>query len=370
MGKLHKYIINGFLVTFFMALLVLSFVMSVGLLYKATTLLSRGASATVIFQYIWSGFPFTLSYSIPIALLVSSLLVFGRLSSDSEITAMRACGVSLWMIMRTPLAVSVFFSVFCLFLNNDVAPESSYSRKSLRKNIGVAEIAAMIEPGRVIEDDNFPGYSFYVQERDGDVLRGVKVVETLEDGSVRELVAKEAVISLENGNQALRLDMKDVSINTFPMQTGIASVRADSLPYLLENPKASGDKPFQQKRRVKDKPTWVLVKDVYAAKIHPPRSSSGIKDISRSKVEITSRIALALACFCFVFVGIPLGIKQHRRESSVGIGISLGVAGAFYLFAILGESLSKSSGMGAEYVVLVPVLLCLVLGAVLVAKNN
>jgi lipopolysaccharide export LptBFGC system permease protein LptF len=69
-------------------------------------------------------------------------------------------------------------------------------------------------------------------------------------------------------------------------------------------------------------------------------------------------------------VGIPLGIKQHRKESSAGIGFSIGIAGIFYLFCMAAQSLAKNPIYHAYYIVWIPVVICLVTSAVFTAKNN
>jgi hypothetical protein len=94
------------------------------------------------------------------------------------------------------------------------------------------------------------------------------------------------------------------------------------------------------------------------------------KNLSRAKVEIGVRATLAVACLCFVLVGIPLGMQSHRRQSSVGIGISLAVAGAFYVFCIAAESLSKHPELHAYWLLPVPVVVCVVLGVVLIRRHN
>ena len=90
--------------------------------------------------------------------------------------------------------------------------------------------------------------------------------------------------------------------------------------------------------------------------------------VSKLRVELSKRIALSLATFCFVLLGAPLGIRAHRRESSIGIAISLGVAMLFYLCLLLAESLTRSPHLRPEWIMLLPVILSLVMGSVLIAR--
>ncbi len=100
------------------------------------------------------------------------------------------------------------------------------------------------------------------------------------------------------------------------------------------------------------------------------RAEEDPKSLSRMRVEFSRRLVFALASLCFVLVGIPLGIQSHRRQSSVGLGISLGVAGAFYFFCITAVSLSKKPELHAHWILVVPVVACLVLSVFLVSRND
>ncbi|MGI5869946.1 MAG: LptF/LptG family permease [Kiritimatiellia bacterium] len=366
MRILHRYIASSFLTTFFMALLVLSFVMSVGLLFKVTQYIARGMSIDIVLDFLWGGIPGTLSYSIPIACLVATLLVFGRLSSDQEISAMRACGISLARAMGTPLLLALVLSFFCLHLNNTVAPESAYARSTVRRKLKATDVTAFIEEGKYVE---IAGRSVYVGERDGNLLKDMRIVETTRTGSVQEIRAREALVT--SSDDVVVLEMKDVSID--PIQENNPGIgRAESVRYVIGDfgahtgRNASIDRP----RRIKDKHSWVLLKDILVSRDHPPATEEGKKAISRSLEELHSRVSLAFACFCFVAIGVPLGIQQHRRESSVGIGISLAVAGAFYLFSVAAESLARTPAFKAHYLVWIPVVACLVISVAMTAKNN
>ncbi len=366
MRILHRYIAASFLTTFFMALLVLSFVMSVGLLFKVTQYLARGMSMGIVLDFLWGGIPGTLSYSIPIACLVATLLVFGRLSSDQEISAMRACGISLARAMHTPVLISLLLSVFCLHLNNSVAPESAYARSSMRRKLGATDVTALVEEGKYVE---IAGRSVYVGAREGSLLKDMRIVETTKSGSTQEIRAREALIT--SSDDVVVLEMKDVSID--PIQEDNPGIgRAESVRYVIGDFSArTGQKsPVARTRRIKDKHTWALLKDLIVARANPPATEEGKKAISRSREEVHSRISLAFACFCFVAVGVPLGIQRHRRESSAGIGISLAVAGAFYLFSVAAESFARNPAIKAHYLVWIPVAACLVISATLTARNN
>lgn len=508
MRTLHRYILSNFLVTFTMALAVLTFVMTVGLVFGSLKYIARGMDAMLVLRFLLRNLPGTLSYSVPVAVLVASLLVFSRLSSDSEISAMRSCGVPLRRIMRTPVLLAVLLSLVCIHVNDNVSPDAAYVRSLRRSSFRLNDITALIEPGRWVQ---VGVYDIFVAKRDADVLLDLCVNEQLPNGGTREIRAASAKIAGDE-NGAPRLFMTDVTVDPWQDNSpGMAHLATYSVPVAAlavkekeEEDRTRRDQPEsgEPRRRAKDLPTWALVRNVLVARRYPPvteaerarlatreaeaartaynlahpaeaaaaavsnavvaaaaaalsnavaeaaaapdagaasralslfsaaaRSGSGAdlgnaiaaaeeagltnavaaaaahsleppgeeelaaraafaksrltqtraefrprfaaeREISRAKTEIGSRLTLALACLCFVLVGIPLGIQSHRRQSSVGLGISLGVAGAFYFFCITAVSLSKKPELHAHWILVVPVVACLVLSAFLVSRND
>ena len=387
MKTLHRYILSNFLVTFVMAMAVITFVMTVGLVFSSMKYIARGMSPQVLVQFLWQSLPGTLSYSVPIAALVASLLVFSRLSSDSEISAMRSCGVPLRAIMRMPVLLSLFLTFVCLWVNDDVSPEAAFSRSIRRHSFKANDVTALIQPLEWLETD---AYSIYVSERDGNRLFDLRVKQPLPDGRLRDIRAAEAVIRQPGDGRPAFLDMRDVDIRTTshdaPDASGpdadrggrerIDEMRASTwhLPLSVlsddadSSPRLGDD--GQLHRRTKDLPTRALLRDILSAAAKPPTTRAGAVAIARAKAEVASRAVLAAACLCFVLIGVPLGIQNHRRQSSAGLSISLGVAGVFYLFCIAGQSLAKHPALHAHLIVLAPMLVCLVLAAVLISRND
>jgi Predicted permeases len=365
MRILPNYIARSFLATLVAALLVLNFVMSVGLIFKVTQYIARGMSLELVLDFLRGGIPGTLSYSIPIAILVSSLLVFGRLSTDSEISAMRSSGIGIWQIMRAPLLISAFLAVICLHINNNVSPQSAYIRSSMRGKLKATDVTALIEPGKYVD---IGPHSVYVGALDDGLMRDMRIIETDKKGFIREIRAREAVLTPTN--DTVHLHMRDVTIDP-ASEPGSGIARAERLVYTLGSADGRASKAENERpRRVKDKYSWMLVKDLIIARDHPPATPKGIEELSRARAELSSRMAFALSCVCFALIGVPLGMKQQRRESSLGVVLCLAIAGAFYLFEITAESLSKNPAAHASWIAWAPVAICVVVSIIFARRSN
>jgi lipopolysaccharide export LptBFGC system permease protein LptF len=169
MKIIERYILTSFLTAFFLAWMVFSFVLTIGLLVKIAQLIMRGVPFSTIGLFIMIGFPGTLALTIPLALMVSSLLVFSRLSADSEIAAMRACGINLLSVMKYPVLFSICCTFLSIFINNEIVPRSAEARKRLRTTISVNVGLDLLEPGRIISD--FPKVKLFFAQKQGNWLK-------------------------------------------------------------------------------------------------------------------------------------------------------------------------------------------------------
>ena len=294
MRILHRYIFGNLLSTFLTSLVVLSFVMMVGLLFKATRYIASGASFMSVVQFIGFGFPGTLSMSIPISALVSTMLVFGRLSADSEISAMRACGVSMRRIMLTPFLLGVVLSLVCLYITAFVAPESAYARRTFRNVIKTSDVLAVIQPGKSIA--GLPGLSadtsVFVGTRTNDWLYNVRIQEPLKNGGgIRDIKAESAHV-IQQTNGTVRLAMYKVVMS--PLAENRPGVgQAESINYILGDDFSS--KSELPPRRIKDMPAGALDEELQKCVQHITGLRSRIADTAPTLAEQVAYLDAATA---------------------------------------------------------------------------
>ena len=151
MKILNLYVTRNFMGTFLMAIGILTFGMTGSHLMKVFEYISSGVPIRNAFIFLLYVLPIVLAFTIPWAALVSVMLVFGRLSADNEITAMRACGVSILQIVAPIIVIAFILTCTCLYLQLQVGPHYLGEARNLVKNVIVEQPTAIFEPGIPIE---------------------------------------------------------------------------------------------------------------------------------------------------------------------------------------------------------------------------
>ena len=122
MRILRNYILREIAAPFILSLSALLFIMLVAnLIHQADKIIAPGVSLIDILKLFISWIPYLLRYALPISLLMSILLSFGRISSDNEIAAMTASGFNLYRIIYPVIVVGLIFSLFSVILNDRIA---------------------------------------------------------------------------------------------------------------------------------------------------------------------------------------------------------------------------------------------------------
>ena len=362
MKIIERYVLQSFLASFFLAWLVLSFVLTIGLLVRITRLLIEGLPIEAVGMFLLVGLPETLTLTVPIALLVSALLVFSRLSSDSEIAAMRACGVNLLAVMKWPLIVGVACTLLGFYINNEIVPRSHDVRRNLRSKVSVDVGLELLEPGRMIDD--FPALKVFFRRKEGNWLHDLLVFDYSQTNVTREISAQKALVSTNGAD--IVLDMYQVRVDPIdPVRPGMAT--AERFRHVI--PDAMRQRAYKRKEKdFRFQELCDAISDLRENTNDVPRAMQR-KLLSIHRTEFHLRLVYAFASICFVFVGTPLGIKSHRKESTLGMAICLVVALAYYLCVILVQSMDKYDWARPYLMIWFPVVICGILASYLIPKN-
>lgn len=372
MTVINRYITKDFLISFLMTLAVLTFVMYVGTVIKAIDYISRGVSGWLVLKMFALNVPFTLSFTIPMSVLTSVLLHFGRLSVDGEITAMKASGVSLWQIASPVLFISILLSLACLFINAEVSPRSHYARRQMKYDLGDEDPLSLLDEGRFVKD--FPGVHVHVGKKSADLLEKI-IIYQYDNGLKARVHAERGYVNYDPSTMILEINLEDVRMTEVnkadPLDVSKArTLEAKSYPLRLDLNEMMKKK--APSKKASDMTFFELINAIRYVRQANPNLKEEDVPLARSKMatEANQRLALAFSCFAFTLVAIPLGIRSHRKESSIGIAIALVIAFCFYLFIIISDTLVKYPQFRPDLIPWIPVVASELIGYILLRKNR
>lgn len=334
MKIIDRYLLTALGVATAMGVALLSLVLVLGNVFKEMLdkLINHNVPLETILTFVAFVLPFSMTFTIPWGFLTAVLLVFGRLSADNEIIALRANGVSFARIFIPVLSFALLLSGVCFWINTEVAPKAQYAMVTSLFHIATSTPASMFQRDEVV--DMFPDYRIYVGNRDGDLMKNLVVFEIDEHGVPSEVVfAKTGTLVPDNHNNRLLLRVQDANLeqrdrmqpdNVGLIRQGI-SMQSGVFPMSLE-------KLISSKKREKPLSSHTLQElyDKLAMKDCPKRLEY--------EVEVSKRFSLSLAALSFALIAVPLGVTTHRKETSVGFALSLVIAFGYFFFIIIADT--------------------------------
>ena len=379
---LQLYLLRQVVTTLVMTLLVFTFVLLLGDVLKEILglLVNRQASLGVVAKSIGLLIPFIWVFALPMAMLTSTLLVFGRFSADQELTAARASGISLVSLIAPILVLSLVLSGLSAMVNLEWGPRSRMAYKDILFRF-TAEVATsrLLPEGRHIRD--IPGYVFFIgKNRDGQLEDVMVYILARGTNDVATIHAARGKLEVNPTNQTYVMHLYDANGIRFTGDRG----NPISGEYLTES------FPVGERKRSESIPISdmtfgqlrVELRDL-ETKLTRTNSSGGQTVIANAQMEwelrrVTSpvhvqmhrRLAYSFACFSFTLLGIPLGIRVQRRETNIGFAIALMLVLVYYGMTMLGISLDRQPQWFPHLILWVPNLICQSLGAWLLWRAN
>ena len=210
MKTLNKYLFNQSLIPFVLSVGVITTVLFLQFLIRAVDrFLGKGLDALTIFEYLYLNLAWIIALSVPMSLLISSVMTFGRMAQQNEITALKSAGVSLYNIIKPALWFGTFVAVGLCIFNNFILPEMNYNARLLARDIYKKKPELSIEPGYFV--DMIPQYTMIVKEMDGKDFKDVKIFSKNKESEQTTIYANAGSLS-SNGN-IITIDLMDGEIH-------------------------------------------------------------------------------------------------------------------------------------------------------------
>jgi lipopolysaccharide export system permease protein len=199
MRILSKYIVKEHISPFIMALFVLLFVLLTNFLLKSIDkFLGKGLDMFLLGEFMFLNLAWILALAVPMAVLVATLMAFGRLSSDNEITAMRSSGTGFLQLLLPAIGFGTVITLLMMVFNNFSLPEMNHKARLLSSDLSRKRPDLEFEAGYFI--DTLPENNILLGGRKDDLFTDIIIFNKASDISQRTVTAREGTIeTLEDG---------------------------------------------------------------------------------------------------------------------------------------------------------------------------
>lgn len=329
MRILDRYIVREVFRHALLGLIVFTFVLFVPQLVRLMELLVRhSGSGGQILKLFLCLLPQTLTFTIPMAILVGVLLGLGRMSADSEIIALTALGIGRRRILLPVGVIASAGVLLTLAMTVWLGPIAVRTSQQLRTDLITSQISFQVQP-RVF-DERFPKMILYINDvsASGTQWQGVFLAQTGEENGSQVTLAENAIVIAEPRQGKLELHLKGGATHEFSRQ--------DPDRYSVTG-FGESDWPIDVNGLVPAQPRQIS---------NPERSMHDLMiDHSRNwrdaRVELYRRLTFPVACLVFAFVAVPLGAQPRRGGRAAGSLIAVILIAAYYLLFVLGVGFAR-----------------------------
>ncbi|GAB6280445.1 MAG: LPS export ABC transporter permease LptG [Thermovirga sp.] len=330
---LDRYIVTQMGSSFLFGVMVFSLLLVAGdLLFQiANLMINKGISLGVVIRLFTYKLPEVVVMTLPMASLLSVLLTFGRLSSQSEIVALRAAGISFSRIVRPVIVASVFISLGAVLLNETIVPLSNRAAENIMRYEIAKERPTLLREQVFLRD-----------ERKGVLQRVIYISKLRQNlGTMEDILVQE----FENGVMSRIITAKQgiwkggewwlEEGKTFEVQKDksvklLFTFARQKLPLVLGPSEVA---------RTSQKPSEMSAWQLWGHISVMRRQGANLAPLW---VMFHLKLAVPWACVILAVLGASLGVGHQRSGAGVGLAMSVLVVFAYYVVM----SFSRSFGEG------------------------
>ena len=367
----------------------------------ADRLVGKGLDTWVIIQLIVFNLSWMVALVVPMATLVATLMAFGNMSQNNEITIIKSSGVSLYKMLIAPLIASVIIAYLLVLFNNDVLPDANHQAKLLMQDISRKKPTLSLEPG--IFSQEVSNYAILAREVDSksNNLAQVTIYDYTNPRKINVVTAEKGKIFFSRDQSKLIMDLTSGEIHETDVYESSTyrklvfenhriTMNAEQFSFQQSAPGAAN---ARGERELSSSDMLVIVdslkiklneyqnhlhqevrKQMYLKENLPVKSStmgetkkelvymrllnrvktaknlvvSGYKrveyaqsEVDKYMVEVHKKYSIPVACIVFILIGAPLGVMVKKGGFGIAASISLFFFLIYWAFLIGGEKLSE-----------------------------
>ena len=342
---------------------------SIGALFELIRRITEsGLAITLAIQIFALKLPEFVVLAFPMSTLLATMMTYSRLSSDSELIALRGCGVSIRRIIAPAVVLSLLVTGLTFVFNELITPAANYRAAITLERALNSERPPFQErnifyqdfqPARDDADAQELKRQFYARRFDGETMYGLTILDFSQDGLNQ-------VVSAESATW-------DFSSNTWNFYNGTIYVVSPDGSYRnivtfekqqLQLPRT----PFDLASRTKSDTEMNIAEATRQLEL--VRQSGDEKMIRRWQTRIQQKYALPFVCVVFGLVGSSIGVLPQRTSRATSFGISVVIIFGYYLLAFITNAMGEVGILSPFMAAWLPTLLGLVVGLYLLFKAS
>ena len=328
---LDKYIITQLIGPFFFGFFLFVTIIAIDpLMSTLQSIVNENIPMSVMGRWFLNRLPQDMIFTFPMSVLLANLLVFGRMSKDSETTALRAGGTNFFRIMLPVVIFALSITVTSFIFNELVVPTANQEARNIRRQ----EIMRLVEPEATENSvmrtsDGAFAYARKVYEKRG--LMEKVLLEYYDDNGVLEKRISAATADWDGSAWVL----KAVIEQAYDPAHGLAA--PITMPELRLTTIEESPADFARQSKKATEMSYNELKgriEVY--------ERTQFMDTTEMRVDLAMKTSLPFASFFFAIIGASFGLTNNRSGAFIGFGVSILIIFIYYVMMSLFTALGKS----------------------------
>lgn len=370
MKIIDRYLIREFIPPFFYSFSLISMIILLNLIVQMLgKIAGKGLDPYIVVEFFFLNLAWIIALAVPMAVLVATLMAFGRLSADHEITALESAGVSIWRLIVPYLLLAILICYLLVEFNNRILPDFNHQSRVLSGDIHRKKPTLSLEEGIFIFD--LPQFVLWAQRIDQNrsELHNLIIYNESNPRYPTVVSAQKGILTFSHREEAFHLLLFQGEIHREDAKDPDYYQRTQFERSLLRIPApnmvfARQESGYRSDRELSAPEMWKQVKELRS---EPEKNR---RRIDAFMVEIHKKYSIPFACIVFVLIGAPLGIRAHRG----GIGMAASLSVLFFLvywaFLIGGEDLADRDIISPAVAMWSPNLLLGGIGILLIIRTT
>ena len=356
-------------IPFFLSLVLIIMIFVLNLLFQMLgKIAGKGLDFYIIIEFFFLNMAWIVALAVPMAVLIATLMAFGRLSADNEVTALKASGVSIISLMKPAVLFGIIIMAALFYFSDRVLPEFNHRSRLLSSDISRKKPTINLEEG--VFHFDVPKIVMRAQEIDEmtSMMREVVIYNEGDRQYMTTILADSGQLEFNYDSEQFLMTLYSGTIHRIERQKpeNYQETRYEVSLFRMDAPDMMLQRRESSYRSDREQSSGMMMQEVRKLR---KEVKPNTRRINAYLVEINKKYSIPAACLAFTIIGVPMGVMFR----SGGLGISGGLAVVFFLaywICLIGGEDLADRGIVAPWIAMwFPNILILAMGVIFTIRN-